>query len=675
MTSTLSIHHAAVCGLQLPIYSLNTLIVGSGAAALNAAVHLHEFGVRNIAVATAQMGGGTSSLSGSDKQTYYKLGLSADHTDSIYDLARTLYEGGAMHGDIALVEAALSVQEFFHLVQLGVPFPHSKYGCYVGYKTDHDPRQRATSAGPQTSQLMFQCLAGAAAEKGIPILDQHEVIAVLTAQNNAETQAIGAVAVDKTQADSDSFGLVLFNCRNLVFATGGPGGLYRYSVYPEGQFGSIGIALEAGAVAQNLTESQFGLASTKFRWNVSGSYQQVIPTYLSTNPDGSQPREFLTSYFPSMRRLATCTFLKGYQWPFDAGRVAGYGSSLIDLLVYIERTAKGRRTFMDFRRNPSGGGRLSEFHLDDLEPEAHEYLSRSGALLGTPIERLKQMNPLALELYRSHGIDLEKEPLEVAVCSQHNNGGLKANIWWESNVRHFFPIGEVCGTHGIYRPGGAALNSGQVGGYRAALYIAHRYAQEPRRIEDFLALSLHQVEKQIRRCRRALEAVNPSSTEVEDVLAEIQRRMSTAAAHIRHPAVVEKELANALALQKRLERNGCAPSGREKIVEALRNEHLCLAHVAYLTAVKEYIRRGGGSRGSYLILDPEGEIPAPGLEEWRFKAENPELRREICEIWLQPDRSFATRWVPVRPIPKETDWFETVWADYRAGRIFNDKQK
>ncbi len=90
MASTISLHYITAGGLQLPVYSLNTLIVGSGAAALNAALHLHEFGVRNIAIATAQMGGGTSNLSGSDKQTYYKLGLSADHTDSIYDLARTL---------------------------------------------------------------------------------------------------------------------------------------------------------------------------------------------------------------------------------------------------------------------------------------------------------------------------------------------------------------------------------------------------------------------------------------------------------------------------------------------------------------------------------------------------------------------------------------------------------
>ncbi len=73
-------------------------------------------------------------------------------------MANTLFSGGSMHGDIALIEAALSTQEFYHLVQIGVPFPHNVYGGHVGYKTDYDPKQRAISAGPWTSQQMFKKL-------------------------------------------------------------------------------------------------------------------------------------------------------------------------------------------------------------------------------------------------------------------------------------------------------------------------------------------------------------------------------------------------------------------------------------------------------------------------------------------------------------------------------------
>jgi len=62
------------------------------------------------------------------------------------------------------------------------------------------------------------------------------------------------------------------------------------------------------------------------------------------------------------------------------------------------------------------------------------------------------MNPPAVEVFKAHGIDLEREPLEAAICAQHNNGGLRGSIWWESNVRGLFPVGEANGSHGVYRP-------------------------------------------------------------------------------------------------------------------------------------------------------------------------------------------------------------------------------
>lgn len=44
------------------------------------------------------------------------------------------------------------------------------------------------------------------------------------------------------------------------------------------------------------------------------------------------------------------------------------------------------------------------------------------------------MNEPAVSLYREHGIDITLEPLEIAVCAQHNNGGLDADIWSESTA-------------------------------------------------------------------------------------------------------------------------------------------------------------------------------------------------------------------------------------------------
>ncbi len=104
-----------------------------------------------------------------------------------------------------------------------------------------------------------------------------------------------------------------------------------------------------------------------------------------------------------------------------------------------------------------------------------------------PVDRLISMNSPAVELYRQHNIDLASEPLEVGVCAQHCNGGLKGNIWWESDIRHLFPVGEVNGSHGVYRPGGSALNSGQVGSRRAAEFISFKYNLPVPAMSEFLA--------------------------------------------------------------------------------------------------------------------------------------------------------------------------------------------
>ena len=290
--------------------------------------------------------------------------------------------------------------------------------------------------------------------------------------------AVAGLLVLRTDVPHDGVEspFLLFRCTNIVYATGGPAGMYATRVFPNGQWGASGAAYRAGVHGKNLTEWQFGLASTHPRWNVSGTYMQVIPTFVSTDASGEDPREFLTEAIPDYGQLMSLVFLKGYQWPFDI-RKALDGSSLIDLLVYRETVLRGRRVFLDFRRNPVH----PDFDPSALSPEAYEYLDRAGVLFGTPIERLRRMNEPAYQFYlgKNPYVDLETTMLEVDVCAQHNNGGLVVDAWWQSNIEGFFPVGEAGGAHGVYRPGGAALNSGQVGATRAAQFIAARRGDRP----------------------------------------------------------------------------------------------------------------------------------------------------------------------------------------------------
>ena len=138
--------------------SVHTLIIGSGAAGLRTAVELWKKGVQDICIVTEGLEMGTSINTGSDKQTYYKMSLCGEDNDSPIAMAKTFFEGGGVHGDLALVEAACSPRAFLQLVDLGVPFPTDPYGQFIGYKTDHDPRKRATSIGPYTSREMCRAL-------------------------------------------------------------------------------------------------------------------------------------------------------------------------------------------------------------------------------------------------------------------------------------------------------------------------------------------------------------------------------------------------------------------------------------------------------------------------------------------------------------------------------------
>ena len=671
---------------QIEEHFYHCLIVGTGAAGMNCAKKLYEYldskGVENagnhIGVVTAGKGLGASRMSGSDKQTYYKMGTNPDTPDSARHFAESLTAGGCCHEDLALIEAIGSLRGFYNLVEAGVPFPHDSSGSYIGYKTDHDPYERATSAGPKTSRFMSQCLEKIVQRYGIKIYDNLEAAELLKSAIPEENRLDGIITIDKQGLARGERRLVVFLCNYLVLAGGGPGALYETSVYPLGQTGLHGLAFKAGIAAENLTESQFGLSSTKFRWNVSGTYMQAVPRIFSTDKDGNNERDFLPEFFPSMARMASAIFLKGYQWPFDPDRVCDHQSSLIDILVFNE-TSNGRRVYMDFLNNPKGPEEFTPFTIDCLEEEPRTYLENTGAKQPLHIERLAHMNPQAIDIYKEHGIDLFSEPLEIAVCAQHNNGGFAVNRWWQSNMENTFIIGEMAGTHGVKRPGGSALNAGQVGAERAAQLIAHltgksgsepvlRIDERHQRSIDDLATKLTFFEK------------NPEGIPPDDIIHEIQQRMTLAGAHIREASAVAASVSDAESLYQEIAKRGIYADSPAQLVHAVQASHITLASIGYLRAIQDLLERGGGSRGSYLVLSSTGrEIHAKLFQDsndefMRFLEENIELRNKIQRVHCVDSSKplFSCDLVPVRKAISTNKAFEPAWKDYRDGVIYDE---
>lgn len=626
----------------------DTVVIGTGASGYAAACHIAEQAKKSVCIVTEGITSGTSRSTGSDKQTYYKLSLGGDHTDSVRSMAETLFAGGSADGDNALCEAALSARCFYRLCEAGVPFPADRYGAYIGYKTDHDPFERATSAGPLTSKYMTEALEKRAKLLSVPVYDGLLAVEIL----KCESGVCGLLCLN-----IETGGFTAFRCASVILATGGPAGIYADSVYPHSQYGSTGLAIHAGARLQNLTEWQYGLASVSPRWNVSGTYMQVLPRFVSVDEGGNE-HEFLAEYFGDPYAALSKVFLKGYEWPFDVKKVQN-GSSVIDLLVYRETVLKKRRVFLDFTKNPFG---LSEIAYESLSAEAFTYLKNADACFGTPIERLERMNTPAIELYASKGVDLTEEYLEIALCAQHHNGGIAVDLWWQTSIEGLFAVGECAGTHGVTRPGGSALNAGQVGALRAAQYIS---ASDRTTVDEakFAEIAKAASDRHRAFCDTALK----TPANVDTVTVNVRKDMSAYGGAIRNRAEIDRLLsATDKALQAFGTRFGISsPKDAYKLYRLL---DILTVRRAVLFAMSDYAKNVPSSRGSALYTDKDGTLRS-GLEErFRFVFDTDKAAYDLVQEILCENGTLRAHWRPVRRIPDENGIFESVWRQYRENQ-------
>ena len=652
-----------IAGHRIPVHASGAIVLGSGAAGLRAAVEMTRRGI-DVAVLTQSAWGGTSACSGSDKQTLHTANT-ADRGDNYRDMARAIRAGGAMDEDTAYIEAVGSGRAMASLQYLGLPLPQDAYGGTLRYQTDHDETGRATSCGPRTSRLMVKVLAEEAIRLGVAIFNQTTGVRIIDGAEGPD----GILTVRaKDRAEANPWGLALFRAPVIVLAAGGPGELYRDSVFPNGCFGALGLALEAGLDLVNLTESQFGIGTRRegFPWNLSGTYVQAMPHIYSVDEEGTE-HAFLAAYYRTTQELASNIFRKGYQWPFHASRMLDFGSSLVDLAIYREGEL-GRRVFMDFNRNPLPVPGDQPFSLSRLDADVSDYLTTAGAVQDRPIDRLRHMNPLSIELYRRYKIDIAAEPLEFAVNNQHMNGGIAVDIWGRSSRPGVYAVGEAAGTHGVTRPGGSALNAGQVFGTRVAEHVAATgRAQPPDGAVPVAELA--------RAVARIGAVANPKSAlKINHVKREVQARMSERAGLFCTPSGVVGALAEARALNARIRAQGIAPGRAAELGRVVQWQQMALVSEAVLTALDFYISHGGGSRGARAICDPAGARVPEGrsgpLDAYRFREEGAGDREEQITLRLSGD-AFAVATRPNRRLDEHRRaFFERDWPDWLTGAIY-----
>ena len=277
------------------------------------------------------------------------------------------------------------------------------------------------------------------------------------------------------------------------------------------------------------------------------------------------------------------------------------------------------------------------------------------------------MNPLSIELYKRYKYDITRDPLEFAVNNQHMNGGLAVDGWGATSLDGCYAVGEAAGTHGVTRPGGAALNAGQVLGTRCAEHAAAR--------RNNARLERARARPDRRGGRRSLDVLKADSPlTVKSIRKDVQDRMSDHAGVLCNAADVKQALAAARALNETIRQQGIAYSGAPEALKALQWRQTALLSEAVLTALAFYIERGGGSRGARSDLRAGRAIacPKPALACLKTFVSCPSEPRTgrsrfMCDSTLG---AFVCEARPIRRLNRgDKPFFERDWPDFLTGAI------
>ncbi|MBQ3865042.1 MAG: FAD-binding protein [Clostridia bacterium] len=623
------------------LVSAQAAVLGAGAAGWNAASVLAGGGLDTVLLAD-DLTGGASQNAGSDKQTFYKLSVAGRDADSVSAMAESLYACGGIEGTHAQILASESARAFYHLVEAGVPFPCNEYGEFVGYRTDHDTTLRATSAGPLTSRYMAQRLRREAEQRNVRTVDGTELVSFLKGRNGKLSGMLLYAGKEENLSQEEILlareelgnpenfvqgwqeetcpdtldlrtwrGWILVNAPSVVICTGGPAAIYGKTVYPPSQYGATGTALRFGAKASNLCFWQYGMASVDVRWNVSGSYQQALPAYVDENGES-----VLDSIEEEHRMDAI--FLKGYQWPFDERKTDG--SSRVDLCVHAA-ISQGRKVYLDYRREEIVKP------LIGLCAEGRDYLRNCGAEMEKPVNRLRAINEEAYQFYRERGIDLQYEPLRIAICAQHCNGGLSVDENWETDVENLFACGECAGIYGPYRPGGSALLETQVGSRRAAEKILRRHPAGQKE-NAFLQETIPDLAAVL----GGIRAAGPADG---IVLSGLRENMDLEAGAVRSVKDMET-----------MERSVRMILAQKQLPYRFRDTLLTM----WFTLSSMLLQAEDGGKAGHRTVPQQDTGSAENLRYiTRWNGEEPVTYRKTAD-----------------PLPDGGGWFERVWSEYRA---------
>lgn len=533
--------------METRIIKSDVLIIGSGGAGCRAAIEISNNGLNPLIVSKGLSF--RSGCTGMAEGGYNAAFAFVDEEDTKDIHFEDTIKGGSYLNDSKLARILVdeATDRLIDLEEYGALFDRQNSGELNQRPFGGQTFRRTCFQGDRTGHEIMMALKEEIIKKKIPTIDEVMITSMIL--DDSKQKVIGAVGLSLKNSE-----IIFFQSKAVILATGGAGQLYPVTSNTLQKNGDgFALAYNVGADLIDMEEIQFHPTGMLY----PDSRKGILVTEAVRGEGGillNKNNERFMGNYDDRKELAT--------------------RDVVSRAIYNEiRCGRG---------NENGGVYLDVTHLDDEVIE----------------EKLETM----LFQFLDVGVDIRKQPMEVAPTAHHFMGGVRIDENCRSTVSNLFAAGEAAGgVHGANRLGGNALADTQVFGKRAGIS-----ASKAAKSSDF-EINNEEIKNEIDRIDKLFKKGSILPFEIKK---ELQNLMWDKVAIIRNEKDLKEALSHIKTLKEKL--NDMDVNNETHYNKGLQEalEVINMVEIAELTVKSALIRKE--SRGAHFREDfPDTK------EEWK----------------------------------------------------------
>jgi fumarate reductase (CoM/CoB) subunit A len=392
-------------------FDTDVLVIGAGGAGSRAAIEAARKSVHVTLLSKELLGKAHTCMA----EGGYNAPLgNVDAADNWQVHFKDTVVGGAWLNNQRVAEVLVKEagDRIFDLEEYGAVFDRTAEGKIMQRPFGKQTYRRTCYAADRTGHELMQTLVEEVRRLDVNVLDEIFVTSLLT----SEGRAAGAVAIDYKTGD-----FLVFKAKAVVLASGGAGRLYKITTNAAQDTGDgFTSAYQIGANLVDIEMVQFHPTGMVY----PESHRGQLVTEAVRGEGGMlfniNKERFMQRYDAKLMELA--------------------GRDVVARSIATE--------IIEGRGTPQGGAYLDISHK--------------------PAQLIEERLPSMLKQFLDVGVDIRKEPMQVAPTAHHFMGGVMIDENAQTNIANLYAAGEITGgVHGGNRLGGNALADTQVFGKRA----------------------------------------------------------------------------------------------------------------------------------------------------------------------------------------------------------------